>query len=163
MVVSASKIDALGRANKTEAIQLRVDPKRRFVLEMVARRFGKPLSSVLEDVLDDWLTTKQPTILKGAESAWTPFVSKRFILQAQTFPDTLTDMENILWGLTRWDDRFWFGETTRPRPKATEANFDFALLEKEWDELCKQTLANKELQEMREDLREQMRGKKKGN
>lgn len=149
---SSSKIAALGRANKTEAVQIRVDPKRRFVLEMVARRCNRSLSSLLEEVTDEWLVRTQPTILKSAETAWSPFVADRFVMQAQAFPDTLTDLEGVLWALIKGDDRLWNGVTKRPRPKATETNFDFELLRNKWEALCQRTLDSSELQAFNEHL-----------
>jgi hypothetical protein len=154
---SSSKIAALGRANKTEAVQIRVDPKRRFVLEMVARRCNRPLSSLLEEVTDEWLARTQPTILKSAENAWSPFVADRFVMQAQDFPDTLTDLEAVLWALIKGDDRLWNGATKRPRPKTTEANFDFELLRNEWEALCQRTLDSSELQAFNDDLRRNLK------
>jgi hypothetical protein len=158
--VGASKISTLGKASKTEAVQIRFDPKRRFVLEMIARRASRPASNLLEEVAVEWLVRTQPTIGRDAESAWSPIVADRFVMQAQTFPDTLADLETVLWALIKADDRLWNGDTQRPRPKITEENFNFELLRNEWEALCDRTLASRKLQEFNEHLLENMKGNK---
>jgi hypothetical protein len=150
--VNASKIAALGKASKTEAVQIRFDPKRRFALEMVARRLSRPVSNLLEEVTNEWLVRTQPTIVENAENSWSPFVADRFVMQAQAFPDTLTDSEAVLWALIKGDDRLWKGDSQRPRPKATEGTFNFELLRNEWEVLCNRTLDSKQLQDFNEHL-----------
>jgi hypothetical protein len=154
-----SKGSVLGRANKTEAVQIRVDPKRRFTLEMVARRTGGPLSTLLEAVISEWLTNTQPDTCKRVEKGWSPFVADRFIMQSQDFTDTLTDMERLLWARIAMDNDLWRGDTKRPRPKATEANFDFDLLRDKWESLCAQSIESSERQELLESIKQNMNRK----
>jgi hypothetical protein len=150
--VGASKVAALGRADKTEAVQIRFGAKQRFILEMVTRRFGRPVSHLLEEVVNDWIVRTQPAIVESAGDAYSPFAADRFVMQAQAFPDTLTDLERVLWALIKGDDRLWNGDTRRPREKATETNFSFEMLRNEWEALCQRTLDSSELEAFNEHL-----------
>lgn len=152
MTENVNKIVELGRANKTEAVQVRFDTKRRFVLEVVARRFNMPLATLLEEVTAEWLLKSQPSILSDAEGAFSPFVADRFVMQATVFPDTLTDLERLLWARIKREDSLWHNEATRPRPRVAPDNFDFALLRSRWEEFCKETLDCKEVQEFHNHL-----------
>ncbi|MEI9979375.1 MAG: hypothetical protein WDN23_10310 [Edaphobacter sp.] len=149
---NSEKIETVGRSNKTEAVQIRFDARRRFVLEMAARRFNMPLSTLLEEVAADWLVNSQPTILREAEEAFSPFVADRFVMQATVFPDTLTDLERLLWARIKREDSLWYGETTRPCPQVTHDNFDFELLRGKWEEFVNDTLQCKEAQEFHNHL-----------
>jgi hypothetical protein len=152
MTESVSKTVELGRANKTEAVQVRFDTKRRFVLEVVARRFNMPLATLLEEVTVEWLSNNHSTILTDAEGAFSPFVADRFVMQATVFPDTLTDLERLLWARIKREGALWHNETTQPRPRVTTDNFDFALLRSRWEEFCQETLDCKEVQEFHNHL-----------
>ena len=135
--VRTDKFEALGKS-KTEAVQIRVDAKRRFVLEMLARRQERSLASIVEEAVQTWLQSSQATHLREAEAAWSPFVLERFVRQAQQLPDTLTFGERVLYKLICADSRFWFGRTKQPRPIATKLTCDYGLLEQEWDDVCQQ-------------------------
>jgi hypothetical protein len=141
---------SLGKSAKTDAVQIRVDPRRRFVLEMIARRWNRPISTVLEEVIETWITDIHSETLKAGNAAWSPFVADRFVQQYQAFNDVATPNESLLWVLIAQDDRYWNGASERPRPKATENNFNFELLRGEWDSLIKRVSRMKEKEEQRE-------------
>jgi hypothetical protein len=141
---------SLGKSVKTDAVQIRVDPRRRFVLEMIARRWNRPISTVLEEVIESWIANTQSETLKAGNAAWSPFVADRFVLQHQAFHDVATHLESFLWLLIAQDDRYWNGATKRPRPKATESNFNFELLRSEWESLIKRVNRMKEKEEEHE-------------
>lgn len=142
----------LSKANKTEAVQVRFDAKGRFTLEMTARRFNMPLATLVEQITTNWLSSHQQTIVSDVERAFSPFVADRFVMQATVFPDTLTDLERLLWARIKREDSLWHSETIRPRPRVTPDNFDFVLLRSKWEEFCKETLDCKEVQEFHNHL-----------
>ena len=160
--IKESTADSMGRANRTEAVQIRFDPKRRFTLEMVARRHGRPLSNLLDEVVNDWLHSPvNSDILRGAEGAWSPFPSDRFVRQAQTFPDTLTDLEQVLWILIKEDDQLWTGPAKKERPAASSSTFDFKLLRERWQVFCERTLDSKELYDLNEHISTRLKRRKR--
>jgi hypothetical protein len=139
----------LSKANKTEAVQVRFDAKGRFTLEMTARRFNMPLATLVEQITTNWLASHQQTIVSDVERAFSPFVADRFVMQATVFPDTLTDLERLLWARIKREDALWISDD---RSRVTADNFDFETLRSRWEEFCKETLDCKEVQEFHNHL-----------
>jgi hypothetical protein len=70
-------------------------------------------------------------------------------MQATVFPDTLTNLERLLWARIKREDALW---NSADRSCVTADNFDFESLRNRWEGFCEETLDCKEVQEFHNHL-----------
>lgn len=118
-----------GKLNRSEIVHLRLNPKMRFALELMARTENRTVSSLLESLVKKALSNKvqmlpdmprfnlpimprdkelKTTDLSEALScAWDTDKMKRFIKMALYFPHLLTHEEETIWTFIRITDFYW--------------------------------------------------------
>jgi hypothetical protein len=95
------------KANRTEVVALRLDPKRRLLLELAARKARVPAAKFVESALDaaldseTWTTGgKKEKLSILVDEIWSTMPSLCFVQRAQMFGgNMLTHEEEILWEL----------------------------------------------------------------
>lgn len=97
---------ASGTQAKAESITVRLDPKIRYGLELLARKQRRNLSSVVEWALHKAMLDQENGIIEKSENGllyqlWDIEESDRFILMALIRPDLLTFEEEHLFKLIR--------------------------------------------------------------
>jgi hypothetical protein len=104
-----------GTIAKTDTLTLRMKPKLKYVLELVARRQHRNLSEVTSWAIEQALIN-QPEgarslglgeFPKAVDALWSPYESDRLVLLAQKRPDLMTYEEDVIWRFIKDDDRYW--------------------------------------------------------
>ena len=124
------KKGAGGKLNRSEIIQARLNPKLRFIAEIMARQQRRTLSSLIESLIEDaaesykiplMLSEKSQTdryllgkrkyqkisMKAAADLVWSLEEADRFAALALFFPDLLTPEEEELWGFIVYTPYFW--------------------------------------------------------
>ena len=92
-----------GKLSRSETVQVRLDPKLRFAVDLVARKHRRTISSLIEWAMDK-VANETVVGLKEKESAWQVTNSvwdvdeaDRFVSLAHNYPNILTHDEGVLW------------------------------------------------------------------
>jgi len=92
-----------GKLSRSEVVQIRLDPKLKFAVDLVARKHRRTLSSLIEWAMDK-VANETVVGLKEKESAWHVTNSvwdvdeaDRFVNLAYKYPGILTHDEEVLW------------------------------------------------------------------
>ncbi|MDQ4146413.1 MAG: hypothetical protein M3120_01765, partial [Pseudomonadota bacterium] len=100
---------------KAEVITLRLTPRTRYGLELLARQQRRTLSSVAEWAFHKVFKTESITPSIGQEKPlsevldrlWDPHEADRLVTLAQAYPSLLTYEEDLIWKVIKEEPSFW--------------------------------------------------------
>lgn len=103
-------------APKTDALSIRIDPRLRYGLEMMARQQRRSVTGVVEWAIDATLKREyatsdaqgdNPTFNDLLGQVWRPNEVERLVNLAKRFPELLTYEESRLWEVIKLTPDFW--------------------------------------------------------
>jgi hypothetical protein len=100
-------------APRTEVFGLRLDPKLKYLVEILARRQRRSLANVIEWLVEDGLERHtlyegdQQTVMDLGDELWDIDEPERLVKLAINYPHLLTLEEEALWKQVRIRPRFW--------------------------------------------------------
>lgn len=125
---------------RTNVITLRVTPKMRFGLELLAQERGETLTEVVTWAVSELFSTEQVGLLRyptGENHAvrvldrvWSPVEYERVVRLGTYFPEFMTDRQQYLWGRVRETAKCWKAGANRKRPTPDDVRWD--VLAKDW-------------------------------
>ena len=136
-----------GKLNRSEVVTIRMDPKLRFIVELVARKERRTVSSLIEwcieTALDHQLEMRDPreqhpmggknvSALLAGILVWDVEESDRFVKQACAYPETLNVDEQRIWKVIMEADCFH-----RDTAPSRAGNFNLQLIRRHWDDIKK--------------------------
>src|SRR5437868_834710 len=138
------------KLGRSETVTVRLDPRLRYLAELVARKHRRTLSSFVEWALEQQInsavlsqeSTDAVRLLDEAESLWDPDEADRFAQLALMHPDLLTHQEQVLWKLIRQTPTLWLVRTSeKSNPKGSQVPLEhresrdlhFRRLREHWD------------------------------
>jgi len=119
-----------GKLNRSEIVHLRLNPKMRYALELMARSDNRTVSSLLENLVTQAVKSTNIKILPPAPRCQLPLMPtddrlksvslsealsyvwdtnemRRAVLMGLYFPHLLTTEEEVIWNCIRLTDYFW--------------------------------------------------------
>ena len=130
---------------RSDLVAIRMTPKMRFGLELLAKQFDKTLTNTVIYAIEQLFQSEQGFILfpkQGADlrvyaldRVWSPHAHERFALVAIQFPEMLSDEEIYLWSVVSRTGKYWLSGKMPKTSTPEDFNFD-ALLE-DWEGLKK--------------------------
>jgi hypothetical protein len=115
-----------GKLARTEIVQVRLDPKLRYLAELAARKQRRTLSSFIEWAIEDTLNRielyqgsgyngdQSRTVADEISSLWDIDEAERFVRLAIRYPELLTHQEQEIWKLLK-DSRLLSPASSRVR------------------------------------------------
>jgi len=107
------------KLSRTEIVQVRLDPKLRYLAELAARKHRRTLSSFIEWAVESSLkevllkeelnSDFNISIADEAANLWDVDAGERLAKLAWNYPDLLTHEEQVLWKLIRDNGFLWKG------------------------------------------------------
>ncbi len=106
------------KAPKTEALSIRIDPRLRYGLELLARKQRRSVTGVVEWAIDqvlgneaaDWLINGEPiSFMDAVKQVWSPNEIERLVLLGSHFPDLMTYEETRLHHVLIHSPDLWEG------------------------------------------------------
>src|ERR1035437_8627498 len=95
---------AATKGNRSENLNLRFDPRLKYLAGIQARNERRTLSNLIENAVEAYLTStgittmnKKESLLTISAELWAIAQGKRFIMLAERFPFLLTFEEEYLW------------------------------------------------------------------
>lgn len=82
-----------------EVVTLRVEPKRKFQIELVARSQHRNINSCVEWAID-YAFRNAPDI-PDVNKVWSPDETERLLNLAENYPDLLTPQQDLIWAFIR--------------------------------------------------------------
>lgn len=107
---------------KTDALSIRIDPRLRFGLELLARKQRRSVTGVVEWSIDQALGTEaaeyrsngEPvTFTEVVKAIWNPNEVERLAGLATTFPDLMTYDETRMWAVIQSTMGLWLPSKSR--------------------------------------------------
>lgn len=106
---------------KTEALSIRIDPRMRYGLELLARKQRRAVTGVVEWAIDKAFGDEVIDCADGSslyfrpalEQLWATNEIERLVLLATTAPQLLTFEESRVWQVIRQTDLLWFSPSER--------------------------------------------------
>lgn len=94
------------RSAKTEALSIRIDPRLRYGLELLARQQRRSVTGVVEWAIDQALRNETVTdsgtsFDQLVKDLWSPNEVERLVNLARTFPDLMTYDEARMWAVLK--------------------------------------------------------------
>lgn len=120
-------------APKTEALSIRIDPRLRFGLELMARQQRRSVTGVVEWAIDVALNSEPAAEVWGREPVsfaellrvvWHPNEAERLVNLAQNFPGLLTYEESRMWEVINRSPDFWDDPDSPHRSVQRDVLFD---------------------------------------
>lgn len=97
---------------KVETLTIRVSPKIKYGLELLARKQHRTLSSVADWALSKALKEPGEGLEDGLlEEVWDPLEPDRLVKLALKCPELLTYEEQLLWKVIKDNSYFWLSPT----------------------------------------------------
>jgi len=133
-------------SNKTSVVTVRLTPKEKFSLELLARKLhtnlaGAVMASVENMFREDVLgLLVQPADgrppVTAIDAVWSPYEHERFAVLAETFPELLSDEETYAWRLVVEEPKYWKQVSVQGSGgKKQVSKIDLDKLEADWDRL----------------------------
>jgi hypothetical protein len=107
-----------GKQAKTESITIRIAPKTKYGLDLLARRQHRTLTSVIE-----WIVNRSfehgalADVAAVLEQTWSPYESDRVMRLAKRFPQYLSYEEELLFKFIESRPEFWLARPQEGEPK----------------------------------------------
>ena len=96
---------------KVETLTIRVSPKMKFGLELLARKQHRNLTSVADWALYKALKDPVEGLSEGLlEEVWDPYEPDRLVKLALKCPELLTYEEELIWRIIQNDSFYWNDE-----------------------------------------------------
>lgn len=129
---------------RSELIALRITPKMRFGLELLARRQQRTITDMaifaIQGLFEQFFIHMQgEEVINELDRIWSPHEHVRLVRTALYGPEYLTDEERELWQAIKETRGFWKAGALPSRP--TPDHFDFGALKERWKELKKRVSA----------------------
>lgn len=136
------------RERKGQLFSLRLTPRMRFGLELLARKWGTNVAAVVTVSVEQMFNSDsmglrlpprgrdEPVI--AVDFVWSPHEHERFARLGEYFPELLSDGERYLWRMIEEDPRYWKRESVPvqgSRGKKMLINVDLEKLEADWSKL----------------------------
>jgi hypothetical protein len=146
--IEKSKRGGGGKASRTEAVGVRLDPKLKYLAELAARHQRRTLSSYIEWAIQDSLErialrgemNGETTIADEANYLWDVDDADRFAKLALRYPHLLTHQEQLRWKVIRELPGLWRGRYAGKSEEWTwtvqEDSLVFDALRTNWRVLC---------------------------
>lgn len=130
---------------RSELIALRVTPKMRLGIELLARKHNRTMTEIVIWCIDNMFKTEQVGLLLFPEHeemavyvldrVWSEKSHEVFARLGLYFPELLSDRELAVWQTVRETKKYW---TTDAAPnKRSPGDFDMGQFEKDWKTLEK--------------------------
>ncbi len=139
---------------KTESVTIRLNPRLRFGLELLARKQRRSTTSVIEWAIDQALEREDFSInnesasgVDATNNIWDVFDSDRLVKLAIYYPQLLTYEEEVTWKIIREIKEFWYGNGDY-----YEDGCDFQTIRKFWPEIKAVADGEKNLSELQQKL-----------
>jgi hypothetical protein len=108
---------------KGEVVTLRLTPRTRYGLELLARQQRRPLSSVAEWAFHEVFKTEsiapsfgeEKTLKEAVDDLWDPLEPDRLVKLAQKYPSLLTYEEDLIWKVIKEEPSFWLKDDGLPK------------------------------------------------
>ncbi len=128
---------------RTNVIAVRVTPKMRFGLELLAQERGATLTDIVILAVDNLFGTEAIGLLRkppgedgGApilDRVWSPQECERVVRLGIYVPELMSDRQRYLWSCIRETRKFWKRRTEPGHPKPDDVNWE--ALAKDWPDL----------------------------
>ena len=114
-------------SRRTNTLSVRLHPRTRYALELLARQRRATVTSVLEAAIDRLVADpaeglfeddKQGKRQSVLEHVWDTDEADRLVKLAMNYPNLLTYDEERAWKAIREEPSFWLGKERRPNFKA---------------------------------------------
>lgn len=142
----AKKKGGGGKLSRSENINVRLDPKLKFALELAARKQRRTLSSFVEWAIEEAVKNVRVTNINNdvcsvdhaMKVAWDVEESDRLVKLALNFPELLSFDEERLWKIISEHSSFWHRDWENEGGwQLSEDWIDFEVLRINWEILNK--------------------------
>ena len=130
------------KATRSQFVTVAFDPKRRFALELLARKDGRTVSNVIGLAVERLLQNEayyeggKPTLMTELlEEIWSPIEADRIVKLADRLPEKLSFEEEIVWVLIQSRQEFWHKSLSEGSSNVSRATFNFERLREQWETL----------------------------
>ncbi|MGE6687791.1 hypothetical protein ACQKFE_07335 [Stutzerimonas stutzeri] len=135
-----------GETSTTVAVGIRIDPKMKYALDMLARVQKRSLTAVIEWAIESAIAQKawrDPyyTFEYAIEAVWSTDEPTRFVRQAIHMPETLTYDELRVWETVKLTPEFWSNIPTSAEVDQSWVKYEH--IQAHWDALLKHVQENK--------------------
>lgn len=140
------KVGGGGKLTRSETVTVRLDPKRRYLADLAARKQRRTLSSYIEWAIEDSLqrtylyTNDHTSLADESPDLWDVDEADRFAKLALRHPELLTHEEQVRWKLVKENGSLWRGyfggEHTTWTWDVNENKLIFEELRKHWSAFC---------------------------
>lgn len=131
-----------GKLGRSEIVQVRLDPKLRYKMEIAGKIKNRTVSSVFEELADSLELTVQYKKMSGEDAdksslkdlvdkVWNRDGVTRFVQLAQRAPHLLSEHESFIWEFISSQSYFWIDS-----PKSGGRRLLTLLVREIWDELA---------------------------
>jgi hypothetical protein len=130
---------------RTNVITLRVTPKVRFGLELLAHERSETLTQVVTWAVESMFGTEHIGLLRYAagesratrvlDRVWSPDEHERVVRLGVYFPELMSDRQTYLWTRVLENGRYWAGGKPPRKPALDKVNWP--ALAKDWAELTR--------------------------
>ncbi len=112
-------------SKKSDFVTVRLEPRLRFALDMLARTHRGTMTSILEWALDRAIKDPEHGLPERfLDEVWNPYEADRFVKLAMLQPDLLRFKEDLLWQAIKDDASLWRGR-----------NPDYQAIREQWGKL----------------------------
>jgi len=134
-----------GFVAKGESLTVRLEPKLKWGIELLARKHRRNMSSVLEWIIINAINgneglnvVQNSTTTSLLDLAWDTDEADRIVKLAIYYPTLLTYEEEVVWKLIKENGYFW---SEKNKNKRNDLNFlKFEKVRKHWENLTKVAL-----------------------
>lgn len=100
------------QGSKTDALSIRIDPRLRYGLELLARQQRRSVTGVVEWAIeralrDESITDQGGTFAEALRDLWSPNEFERLVYLATKYPDLMTYEESRMWRVILDTEDFW--------------------------------------------------------
>ena len=119
------------KTEKAERLAIRLLPKEKFSIELLAQKQGKSITAIIKDALDSALRDPDTGLIKGGpdgetsylpDVCWHPIESDRVINLGQYAPEMMNDQQLVIWKLVCEEPKYWMDDK-QPDRKKIESNW----------------------------------------
>lgn len=130
-------------------LAVRITPRTRFGLELLARHSGRTVSQVVSRAIDDALGGRdeglmltprdERTPVPVLDRVWSPHEYERLVRMGLWFPELLDDVQRYVWRVVQESPRYWKRARVPKHPEPDDLRWD--VLAKDWSALTRNARA----------------------
>jgi hypothetical protein len=114
------------KTEKAERLGIRLLPKEKFSIELLALKQGKSITAIIKDALDSALRHRDTGLIKQGpdgetfylpDVCWHPIESDRVINLGQCAPEMMNDQQLVVWKLVCEEPEYWTDDKQPDRKK----------------------------------------------